>query len=68
MQTANSSRPALVSLNDLATLWRLSRSTVRRALRRAGIRPYRVGGGLNSTLRYDAEEVARWFEQQRERI
>ncbi len=64
----NGHSPALyISVRDLADEWRVARSTVRRSLRRGGVRAVRLGTGRNGSLRYDRVEIDRWLDQQRER-
>ena len=50
----------LVSLAFIARRWRCSRQTCRRALRRAGVHAFYIGGdGRNATLRFDLADVER---------
>lgn len=52
----------LVSLRDLAVEWGASRQTVRRALRRAGIKPVFLNDARNGTLRYSRGDVEKFIE------
>lgn len=58
----------LISMAELASRWKLSRSTVRRCLNAAGVRPFYFGGGRNSSVRYsvvDIEEFLRKSQPQK---
>ena len=50
----------LVSLAMLAARWSCSRQTVRRVMKRHGVRPLFLGGdSRNATLRFDLDDVRR---------
>lgn len=51
----------LVSLAEIACDWSCSKSTVRRALARAHIEPFRIGTSENATLRYERREVEQYL-------
>ena len=50
-----------VSLKTLATLLDAHRSSVRRWLRQAGIRPISLGRGFNVAIRYRWRDVEEWL-------
>ena len=50
-----------ISLLEIAKRWSVSRNIVRRALERAGVRPFYIGDSRNSTLRYAVEDVERFM-------
>lgn len=52
----------MVSLSTIAAEWGCSRSTVKRALDRAQIKPYVLGVGKNGTLRYKRSDLDRFLE------
>ena len=54
--------PYVVSLGKLAELVDAHRSTVRRWLRRAGIRPVAMGQGRKGAIRYRWEDVKQWLD------
>ena len=58
-------QPLLVSLRQLADEWAVDRKTVRRALDRAGIKPFVINSIRNGSLRYDRAEVQTWLQRQR---
>ena len=51
-----------VSLKTLANQLDTSRTSVRRWLAHAGIRPVAVGRGRNGAIRYRWREVKRWLD------
>ena len=51
-----------VSLKTLAKLLDAHRSSVRRWLSRAGIRPISLGRGCNGAIRYRWRDVQSWLE------
>ena len=52
----------LVSLRSIATLVDAHRSTVRRWLATAGIRPVIIGRGRKGAIRYRWSDIERWIE------
>ncbi len=54
--------PLAISLKALATRLDTSRSSVRRWLSEAGIRPIAMGNGPKSAIRYRWSEVRSWLE------
>ena len=54
----------LVSLADLASRWHVSRSTVRRALRRVGIRTFIIGPNRNGSLRFALIDIDEYLRKQ----
>ena len=55
-------RPLAVSLKTLAEQLDAHRSTVRRWLREAGIRPIAIGRGVNGAIRYRWADVQAWLD------
>ena len=53
-----------VSLKTLATLLDAHRSSVRRWLSQAGIRPIALGRGHNGAIRYRWSDVKNWLQAQ----
>lgn len=53
----------MISLNELAALWRCHRTTVRRRLSAARIDPVMFGGSRSSMVRYYVEDVERYLRQ-----
>jgi predicted DNA-binding transcriptional regulator AlpA len=51
-----------VSLKTLAQMLDASRSSVRRWLAEAGIKPVAIGSGVNGAIRYRWEEVEAWLD------
>ena len=51
-----------VSLKTLAEQLDAHRSTVRRWLREAGIRPIAIGRGINGAIRYRWSDVQAWLD------
>jgi len=51
-----------VSLKTLSKLLDAHRSSVRRWLRQAGIRPVAVGRGRNGAIRYRWRDIQRWLD------
>jgi len=51
----------LISLKTVAKLVDAHRSSVRRWLREAGIRPIAVGRGCNGAIRYRTCEIRQWL-------
>lgn len=60
--TAQQPEPLLVSLTTLAEQLDAHRSTVRRWLRQAGIRPIAIGRGINGAIRYRWSDVQTWLD------
>ena len=58
---SDSTDPALISLKTLARRLDAHRSSVRRWLREAGVRPVVVGNGKNAAIRYRESEVQQWL-------
>ena len=56
----------LVSINTLARVLDAHRSTVRRWLTEAGIRPIVVGHGKNAAIRYRWADIETWIESREE--
>jgi len=56
------SRPMAVSLKTLAEQLDAHRSTVRRWLREAGVRPIAIGRGVNGAIRYRWADVQAWLD------
>ncbi len=54
--------PLAVSLKTLAGLLDAHRSSVRRWLRQAGIRPIALGRGRNGAIRYRWRDVREWLD------
>lgn len=54
--------PLAVSLKTLAQRLDAHRSSVRRWLRRAGIKPIAIGQGPNCAIRYRWEDVKTWLD------
>ena len=54
----------VVSLNTLAHMLDAHRSSVRRWLREAGIRPIVLGRGKNGAIRYKWCDIQDWLESQ----
>ena len=54
----------VVSLNTLANMLDAHRSSVRRWLREAGIRPIVLGHGKNGAIRYKWCDIQDWLESQ----
>jgi len=54
-------RYSTVSLKTLATLLDAHRSSVRRWLSQAGVRPIVVGRGRNAGIRYRWRDVEQWL-------
>ncbi len=50
----------MVSLKVIADRWQVDRSTARRILRQAGIRPIILGTGRNGSIRYVVKEIEAW--------
>jgi len=53
-----------VSLKTLSTLLDAHRSSVRRWLKEAGIKPIAIGRGRNGAIRYKWKDVETWLEAQ----
>jgi len=51
-----------VSLKSLATMLDAHRTSVRRWLTQAGIKPVSIGRGKNGAIRYKWEEVKGWLD------
>ena len=60
--TQETSRPLAVSLKTLSEQLDAHRSTVRRWLREAGIRPIAIGRGVNGAIRYRWSDVQAWLD------
>ena len=60
--TAQQAEPLAVSLRTLAEQLDAHRSTVRRWLKEAGIRPIAIGRGANGAIRYRWPEVRAWLD------
>lgn len=58
----NRDEPIAVSLKTLAERLDTTRSSVRRWLREAGIRPIAVGRGVNGAIRYRWADVQAWLD------
>ena len=56
------SHNGLISLKTVAQLIDANRSSVRRWLREAGVRPLAVGQGRNGAIRYRSREVREWLD------
>ena len=59
------SEPRLVSLGTLAEMVDAHRSTVRRWLIEAGIRPVVMGRGRHGAIRYYWREIKSWLESRK---
>ena len=55
-------RPLTVSLKTLAKMLDAHRSSVRRWLQQAGIRPIVLGKGRNGAIRYKWRDIQEWIE------
>lgn len=65
MRKAAAKQPAermAVSLKTLAEQLDTTRSSVRRWLREAGIRPVAIGRGRKGAIRYRWSDVRQWFD------
>ncbi len=60
--TQQPGEPLAVSLRTLAEKLDAHRSTVRRWLREAGIRPIAIGQGVNGAIRYRWSDVQAWLD------
>ena len=60
--TQEPSGPMAVSLRTLAEQLDAHRSTVRRWLREAGVRPIAIGRGVNGAIRYRWSDVQTWLD------
>lgn len=65
-QGTNASPTPTVSLKTPAMMLDAHRSSVRRWLTDAGIRPVVVGRGRNAALRYRWQDIERWLETREE--
>jgi len=63
-QSIDDSQRLTVSLKTLAQMLDAHRSSVRRWLQQAGIRPIAFGRGRNGAIRYKWREVRDWMESQ----
>jgi hypothetical protein len=54
-----------VSLNTLAGMLDAHRSSVRRWLREAGIKPVAIGRGRNGAIRYHWRDVKKWLDSRK---
>jgi len=66
-QSIDDSQRLTVSLKTLARMLDAHRSSVRRWLQQAGIRPIALGRGRNGAIRYRWRDIQQWIES-RERI
>ena len=55
-----------MSLQWVADRWSVSKETVRRKLRKAGVRAFCLGGSRNDSVRYDVEDVLTYEAQNQE--
>ena len=55
-------QPITVSLKTLAKMLDAHRSSVRRWLQQAGIRPVVLGKGRNGAIRYKWRDIQEWIE------
>ena len=55
-----------VSLNTLAGMLDAHRSSVRRWLKEAGIKPVAIGRGRNGAIRYRWRDVKEWLDSRRD--
>lgn len=60
--TIQPSEPLAISLKTLAEQLDTTRSSVRRWLREAGIRPIAIGRGRKGAIRYRWSDVQDWLE------
>jgi transposase-like protein len=60
--TQQTEGPMAVSLKTLAEQLDAHRSTVRRWLREAGVRPIAIGRGVNGAIRYRWSDVQAWLD------
>ena len=60
-QSIDDSQRLTVSLNTLARMLDAHRSSVRRWLQQAGIRPIVFGQGSNGAIRYHWHEIQAWL-------
>lgn len=65
MDDLDNSYRLTVSLKTLAQMLDAHRSSVRRWLQEAGIRPIAFGRGRNGAIRYKWREVQAWVESRR---
>ena len=63
-QSIDDSQRLTVSLKTLAQMLDAHRSSVRRWLQQAGIRPIAFGRGRNGAIRYKWRDVRDWMESQ----
>ena len=61
-QRINDGQRLAVSLKTLAQMLDAHRSSVRRWLQQAGIRPMALGRGRNGAIRYRWRDVQQWIE------
>jgi hypothetical protein len=62
IKTNNESQKLAVSLKSLSEMLDAHRSSVRRWLTQAGIKPVSLGKGKNGAIRYKWEEVKSWLD------
>ena len=55
-------KPLAVSLKTLSQQLDADRSTVRRWMKEAGIRPIAIGRGVNGAIRYRWSDVQAWLD------
>lgn len=60
--TIQPSEPLAISLKTLAEQLDTTRSSVRRWLREAGIRPIAIGSGRKGAIRYRWSDVQAWLD------
>ena len=61
-QSIDDSQRLTVSLKTLAQMLDAHRSSVRRWLQQAGIRPIVLGRGRNGAIRYRWQDIQEWIE------
>ena len=61
-QAANEPERLTVSLKTLSQMLDAHRSSVRRWLQQAGIRPIAFGRGRNGAIRYRWQDIREWIE------
>jgi predicted DNA-binding transcriptional regulator AlpA len=61
-QSTNDDQRLAVSLKTVAQMLDAHRSSVRRWLQQAGIRPIALGRGRNGAIRYRWRDIQQWIE------
>ena len=59
-EAAASTADLYISPSEIASRWSVSRSTVARAAKEAGFRPFRPGKGRNSPIRFLLREIIQY--------